>query len=156
MDICATLHFVLVNTTGTTGLQNFSTNWEQQLVIINYGDDFGPNISSSPGITTYIQYTSLSEPIATNKYRHYCVTFRCSAVNIIDCPILWFGWRRVPATIGTDYSPSAYITAATICCMPTTEMNCTGSIGYWNNNNGKSRQCYPQYLGDIGGVFPNL
>ena len=146
VDICTTLHYVLINT-GATG--SFSINWEQQLLAINNGDQFGPNI---PGSITTMQSNLLSEPTTANNYRHYCVKFTCQEVNLVDCPTLLLGWRRVPSS-SNDYSGSAYIVAATICCKPHTTKNCVGSIGFWKTTKGINLQCYPIYLGNPGGTY---
>ncbi len=150
IDICTTLHFVLTNTTGVTG---FGLNWEQQLLAVNNSDTLGPNI---PGTITTEQFV-LSEPLATDEYRHYCVKFLCKSVNIIDCPALWLGWRRIAVNSGPSYSSPAHIVAATICCTPHVDhTDCTASIGYWKTDKGVLLQCYPIYMGTYLGTYTTI
>lgn len=108
-EIRVELHYVVIS----HEIVGSVINWEQELIVVNHGDTFGPNI---PGIITTKQQNGISSPVELGTYKHYCVEFDPVIVNFSECPAVWIGWRRL--FVESDnllFTDTVYIVAATIC-----------------------------------------
>ena len=153
--ITVDLHYALVN----QGTQcSGDVIWKMEVCVAGKGDclDFdNPNSS----VTTVIA-SDLVCP-SPGKVKQSCTKITSSLLNFPECAVVFIRWSRLGVPSG-GYSCPVWIVAATVCCTPVgpppppTDPGHVGTLGWWRNKNGVELQCYPVYLGNVGGTYTTV
>lgn len=154
-NINVTMHYVLTNHSPSPPGSESNFRWLLDIQTVQNGGIFGPSIVGLSGVVDVEQY-KLVEPSNSDEYIHYCVKFCVKNVTLNDCNILLLKFKRLNPVSEINYKYDAWIIASTICVTGIVGEGCSASIGYWKSPNGRPKQCYPRYLGTIGGLYTRI